>query len=351
MIELLNAVLLSGWQTLIDYIWHHTLTCLVPAFFIAGAVAVFVSKDSVMKYFGPQAGKFLAYSVASVSGTILAVCSCTVLPLFAGIYRRGAGLGPAIAFLFSGPAINILAVSYTWRLLGFDIGLARVLFAVGFAWVVGLLMALIYRREETEKKASFVPVYATNGAAKGSDIRKLIFLAVLVLVLLTATSRLAFWLKWSITSAELIFVVYASFYWFEREETREWLKETWTLIKQIVPLLLAGVFIAGAIKVLLPPEWVSKFVGANSISGNFISSIAGTLMYFSTLTEVPIVRSLLDLGMNKGPALALLLAGPALSLPSILALSKIMGLKKTLIYVTIVVVLATLSGWLFGLIV
>lgn len=347
--ELLNAVLLSGWQALIDYVWHHTLTCLVPAFFIAGGIAAFVSKDSVMKYFGPHANKFLSYSVASISGTILAVCSCTVLPLFAGIYRRGAGLGPAIAFLFSGPAINILAISYTWRLLGYDIGLARVLFAVGFAWIVGLLMALIYHREEAEKKSAFAPVYATNGAGESSDFKRLVFLIVLVLVLLTATSHLGFWVKWSLVAAEIAFIIYSSLYWFDREEVRYWLEETWTLIKQIVPVLLIGVFVAGAIKVLLPPEWVTRFVGSNNFTGNFIASISGALMYFSTLTEVPIVRSLLDLGMNKGPALALLLAGPALSLPSMFALSRIMGVKKTLVYVTIVVLLATLSGMIFGI--
>lgn len=341
-----QAILLGGWQALIDYVWHHTFTCLIPAFFIAGGIAAFVSKESVMKYFGPQANKVLSYSVASISGAILAVCSCTVLPLFAGIYRRGAGLGPAIAFLYSGPAINILAIAYTARLLGFDLGLARAVFAVLFAAVIGLLMALVYRTEEADKKKA-APVFAVDGG-KGTDFQRLIFLLVLVAILLTATSKLGDLIKWSLVGLEILFVIYMSFAWFEKSEVKLWLTETWNLMKLIVPVLVIGVFFAGVIKVVLPPAWVGRFVGGNSLLGNFIASISGALMYFATLTEVPIIKSLLALGMGRGPALALLLAGPALSLPSMLAIQRIIGTKKMLTYVSLVVVFSTAIGLLFG---
>ena len=341
-----QAILLGGWQALIDYVWHHTFTCLIPAFFIAGGIAAFVSKDSIMKYFGPQANKVLSYSVASISGAILAVCSCTVLPLFAGIYRRGAGLGPAIAFLYSGPAINILAIAYTARLLGFDLGLARAVFAIIFAAIIGLLMALIYHTEGADKKAA-APAFVADGG-KGTDLQRLVFLITLVVILLTATAKLVNFIKWSLVGIEILFVIYMSLSWFEKSEIKLWLTETWNLVKLIVPVLLIGVFFAGVIKVILPPTWVGRFVGGNTILGNFIASISGALMYFATLTEVPIIKSLLVLGMGKGPALALLLAGPALSLPSMLALQRIIGTKKMLTYVSLVVIFSTAVGLFFG---
>ncbi len=342
-----QTILLGGWQALVDYIWHHTFTCLVPAFFIAGAISAFVSKESVMKYFGPQANKALSYSVASVSGAILAVCSCTVLPLFGGIYRRGAGLGPAIAFLYSGPAINILAIVYTARLLGFDLGIARAIFAVSFAAVIGLIMALLYYKEEREKKANS-SAFVSDTETKGTDFHRLIFLVSLVAILLTATSSLANVYKWSLVGLEILFVLYASLSWFEKAEVKHWLSETWYLVKLITPVLLIGVFIAGIIKVILPPSWVAYFVGTNSFLANLIASFSGALMYFATLTEVPIIKTLLSLGMNKGPALALLLAGPALSLPSMLAIQRIIGTKKMLTYVSLVVIFSTFVGMFFG---
>lgn len=344
-----TTVLYSGYQALMEYLVAHTLTCLVPAFFIAGAISAFVSKDSVLKYFGPKANKFLAYGVASISGAILAVCSCTVLPLFAGIHRKGAGLGPAIAFLYSGPAINILAVVYTARLLGFDIGLARAIGAVSFAAVIGLIMALIFRKEEKEKEAAAeAPIFAADGNGKASDWHRLVFLVLLIAILLTATARLSNLIKWLGVVVELMAVFYTLWRWFEKDEIRLWLNETWKLMKLIVPILLVGVFFAGAIKALLPPTWVARFVGGNTISGNFIASFSGALMYFATLTEVPIIKALMELGMGKGPVLALLLAGPALSLPSMLAIGKIMGAKKTFVYVSLVVVFATITGFAFG---
>ncbi len=342
-----QSIFLGGWQALIDYVWHHTLTCLIPAFFIAGAIANFISKDSVMKYFGPDANKFLSYSIASVSGAILAVCSCTVLPLFAGINKRGAGLGPAIAFLYSGPAINILAIIYTARLLGPELGLARAILAVLFAVAIGLMMAIIYRKEENQKNKE-MPIFNAMDNEKGNDLGRLVFIVTLVLILLTATSKFANFIKWPFVIAEIFFVVYMSLYWFERSEINMWLSETWNLIKLIVPVLLIGVFFAGVIGVLLPPAWVGRFVGGNTFMGNFIASISGVFMYFATLTEVPIIKTLLNLGMGRGPALTLLLAGPALSLPSMLAIQRIIGTKKMLTFVSLVVVFSTVAGLLFG---
>jgi hypothetical protein len=348
--EMFISLFQGGTAALIDYVWHHTFTCLVPAFFIAGAISAFVSKEAVMKYFGPHANKFLSYSVASVSGAILAVCSCTVRPLFAGIYLRGAGIGPAIAFLYSGPAINVLAITYTARLLGVQIGFVRAVFSVVFSVVIGLIMAFIYRKEEKEKKAKAVSV-AANGASeeKGTDFQRLVFLATLIAILLTLTSKFSLAFKLIGFSLELAFVLYIAFYWFDRYEIQAWLSETWGLMKAVFPVLLVGVFIAGVIKVILPPEWVGGLVGGNTLTGNFIASVFGALMYFATLTEVPIIKSLMALGMGKGPALALLLSGPALSLPSMLTLTKIMGVKKTGVYIFLVVFFSTFIGYSFGM--
>lgn len=348
--EIIMKVLISGYQALIEYVVAHTITCLVPAFFIAGAISAFVSKDAVIKYFGPKANKFLAYTVASVSGAILAVCSCTVLPLFAGIHKKGSGLGPAIAFLYSGPAINILAVIYTAQLLGFDIGLARAVGAVGFAAVIGLLMAFIFRGEGKEREEnSDASMFEATVGGKTSDWHRLVFLALLIAFLLTGTARVSNLIKGIGISVELLLVGCALWRWFERQEIKLWLTETWKLVKLIVPMLLVGVFLAGAIKALLPPTWVAHYVGGNTVSGNFIASISGALMYFATLTEVPIVKALTELGMGKGPVLALLLAGPAVSLPSMLAVGKVIGAKKTLAYISLVVVFATITGLIFGL--
>lgn len=344
---IITTVLYSGYQALMEYIVAHTITCLIPAFFIAGAIAAFVSKSSILKYFGPHANKIFAYSIASVSGAILAVCSCTVIPLFAGIHRKGAGLGPAIAFLYSGPAINILAIIYTARLLGFDIGLARGVGAVAFAAVIGLAMALIFSQEEVEKKANSTAFIFADPPGT-SDWHRLVFLILLVAVLLTATARTGNSIKWIGVTVEVLMVLYATKYWFEKSEVKLWLNETWKLVKLIVPILLVGVFFAGAIKALLPSTWVVRFVGQNNVSGNLIASFFGVLMYFATLTEVPIIKSLMELGMNKGPVLALLLAGPTLSLPSMLAIQRVMGTKKTLAYILLVAIFATITGFAFG---
>jgi len=343
--EFVLLLLKSGWDTLLDYLSLHVLTCLIPALFIAGAISVFVSQASVLKYFGPKANKFIAYGVGAVSGTILAVCSCTVLPLFSGIYVAGAGLGPAIAFLYSGPAINILAITYSARLLGWDIGLARVIGAVFFSVIIGLIMAYVFRKEEKAKSDGRFDTL--SDAEQGKPWwQELIFFAILVGILLAASSK-----EWIILAVLFVALVIVMWRWYTRDEFKLWMKETWRFLLMIVPWLLIGVFIAGILKAIIPESAVVAVVGGNTIPGNFVASLFGALMYFATLTEVPIVKAFLDMGMGKGPALALLLAGPALSLPSMLALGKIMGWKKTLVYCSLVVVMATITGYIFGLIV
>jgi hypothetical protein len=334
----------SGLDALEEYLSGHVLTCLVPAFFIAGAIAVFLSQAAVLKYFGPQAKRLLSYGVASVSGTILAVCSCTVLPLFGGIYKRGAGLGPAIAFLYSGPAINVLAIVYSAKLLGYDVGVARAVGAVMFAIVIGLIMAFIYRREQSEKDTQAFAVLAADQEGK-SLWQQVIFFAILVGILVSAASKV--WVATGILLAILAVVLWR---WFKKGELGQWMKETLHFVRLIAPWLIVGVFAAGIIRYVVPESVVTESVGGNSLPANFIASFLGALMYFATLTEVPIVRSFMDLGMGKGPALALLLAGPALSLPSMLVLRNIMGTKKMLTYVALVVVMATITGYIFGLV-
>jgi len=343
--EMLTGLLRGGLDALLEYLSAHVLTCLVPAFFIAGAIAVFISQAAILKYFGPQAKKLVSYSVASVSGTILAVCSCTVLPLFGGIYKRGAGIGPAIAFLYSGPAINVLAIVYTARLLGYDLGVARAVGAIAFSVVIGFLMALIYRKEESQKDTQAFALLAADPAGK-SLWQQVIFLGTLVGILVFAASK-----NWIATGFLLAILAVILWRWFSRGELAQWIRETLHFVRLIAPWLLVGVFAAGIIKVAVPGSVVTSYVGGNSLPANFIASFLGALMYFATLTEVPIIRAFMDLGMGKGPALALLLAGPALSLPSMLVLRSIMGTKKTLTYVALTVVIATFTGYAFGLVV
>jgi len=340
----INDILQSGIQALLQYLSAHVLTCLIPAFFIAGAIAVFVSQASVIKYFGAKANRVLAYSVASVSGAILAVCSCTILPLFAGIHKRGAGLGPAIAFLYSGPAINILAIVYSARLLGLDLGLARAVGAVVFSVVIGLIMAFIWQKEEFQKaKNQGELILPQEGEKTKPQGITLSYFAILVGILVFGAAQ-----KWLITVILLVILGLILYRWFEKGELKYWMEQTWDLFKKIFPILIAGVFVAGLIKAVLPQETVEHWLGGNGLRATFIASVFGALMYFSTLTEVPIIRALMDLGMGKGPALTLLLAGPALSLPNMIVIARVMGLKKTGAYVCLVVVMATLTGLIFG---
>jgi uncharacterized protein len=395
-----EALELTKW-----YAREHVILCLLPAFWIAGAIAAFLSKAAVMKHLGPGAPKVESYGVASVSGTILAVCSCTVLPLFSGIYRMGAGLGPATAFLYSGPAINALAIILTAKILGWEIGLARAVGAVAFALVVGGLMAWIFRNDHAEKNRRTVAmppeenarplwqtttffavlvgilVFANWGSDKDSGFFAAVHavkwpitagLALVLAVLLRIWHRLPAWriapvaavtaavaLAFPSHPQAAVLVATLGLAWLTAgrdDAAGEWFSESWSNAKQIMPLLLGGVFVAGFMlgrpghEGIIPSAWISNLVGGNSPGANFFAAFSGAFMYFATLTEVPIIQGLLGSGMGKGPALALLLAGPALSLPSMLVISSIIGPRKTTVYVTLVIMLATGTGWLFGLI-
>jgi len=342
--EAIVELIEGGLNGLTVYLSAHVLTCLIPAFFIAGAITTFISQAAVLKYLGPSAKKWLSYTIASVSGSVLAVCSCTVLPLFGAIYKRGAGLGPAVAFLYAAPAINILAIIYSARLLGYDLGIARAVGAVVFSIAIGLVMAWLYRKEEAGKKQQqFVP--PADSPASKSIGQQAIFLGVLVGILVFAAAEI-----WVAAILSLIVLSLILWRWFSRGEVKHWFKETLRFVKLITPWLLAGVFIAGILRVIVPESLVTDYVGSNSLSANFIASFLGALMYFATLTEVPIIKAFMDLGMDSGPALALLLAGPALSIPNMLVIRNIMGVKKTLVYISLVVLFATITGYIFGLI-
>jgi len=399
---ILESITLLKW-----YAREHVILCLVPAFFVAGVIAVFISRASVVRYFGAQAEKWLSYTVAALSGSILAVCSCTILPLFSGIYRRGAGLGPAIAFLYSGPAINIMAIILTARILGPEIGIARVIGAVFFSIVIGLIMQWIYRKEEKEKSESDLKIFDEKETRPLWQTASLFFILVGILVFANwgqPQTETGLWFsiwtqKWLITGffSVLLAIVFitilriktwkvlvvsaavggtaillpgnqllpfvvsiAGVTWIisQKEELRFWRNATWGFAKQILPLLGMGVMIAGFLlgspeggEGLIPSKWIAGLVGGNSLRANLLASIVGAFMYFATLTEVPILQGLMVAGMGKGPALAPLLAGPALSLPNMLVIVGVMGLKKTILFVVLVVVMATFSGFIFGLIV
>jgi len=354
----------EAFMMLQEYAREHVLTCLIPAFFIAGAIAVFVSQGAILKYFGAQASKILSYSVASVSGSILAVCSCTVLPLFAGIYTRGAGIGPATAFLYSGPAINILAITLTAKVLGWQMGLARAIGAVVFAVITGLLMALIFRKDDAARTTGQIYVPDADDGER-TLLQDGLYLLVMVLILIFASfarpaaGATGFWpmifaWKWYITAAFLAVLGFMVKAWFKKDERVAWVESTWGFMKQIFPLLIAGVLVAGFLlgrpghPALIPEHYVQSLLGGNSLWANLFASVAGALMYFATLTEIPILQGLLGSGMGKGPALALLLAGPALSLPNMLVIGSVMGVKKTATFCGIIIIMSTIAGLLYG---
>ncbi|MDD3803387.1 MAG: permease [bacterium] len=384
-----------------DYAQKHVLLCLVPALFIAGAISIFISGDAVMRYFGAKANKILAYLIASVSGTILAVCSCTVLPLFAGIYSRGAGIGPATAFLYSGPAINVLAIILTAKILGFEMGIARAVGAVLFSIIIGLLMQVTFKDEERERDDE-----EEISAASGENhlLKNGLFFASMVFILIfanwadgSAIFHAIFKIKWLLVFISYGLLNFVLIKWFKvnifysvislilplsafllfpsqpliafvigitmttvvsllsSDDSKMWVSSTETYLYMILPYLFIGVIISGFLlgmpgsgKGIIPSEWISNLVGGNSLRANFFASIIGAFMYFATLTEVPILQSLLGAGMGKGPALSLLLSGPALSLPSMLVLINIMGKKKTFVFVLYVVALSTIAGLIFG---
>ena len=414
-----NTAIVATFDLVKWYAREHVVLCLLPAFFIAGVIAVFVSQGSVLRYFGANAKKWLAYSVASVSGTILAVCSCTILPLFSSIHKRGAGLGPAIAFLYSGPAINILAIILTARILGFEMGVARVIGAVTFSVVIGVIMSLIYRKEEKAKREEQMNIELEPEKRPVWQTSFHFFTLILILVFANwgspaANDTSSFWYyiyayKWYITGFFSLFLAYSLIYilkidwkWVlaavvitaasvllsghfiddpklspivpmlvgiialsiitlydkNEPENKEWTLASWDFTKQIMPLLAIGVVSAGfllgsthddvSIPGVIPNQWIEWLVGGNSVYANFFASIVGAFMYFATLTEVPILQGLIASGMGKGPALALLLAGPALSLPNMLVIRGVMGTQKTVVFVILVVVMATVSGMIYG---
>jgi uncharacterized membrane protein YraQ (UPF0718 family) len=402
-----NAIL-EGFRLLQWYAVNHTLACVVPAMFIAGAISTFLSQVSVMRYLGPRSNRTLAYGVASVSGMILAVCSCSVLPMFAGIYTMGAGLGPASAFLYSGPAINVLAVFLSARVLGLDLGIARAVGAITFAVIIGLLMHLVFRRSEglrqekllqmPEETASPRPLWKTalffaamvmflifsdwyntndvtitlNDGTRieanvrfsrpetleiqqydttgrlGTELRRLSRTDILTITPTPGWVMTVHGMKWVLAGFMGLVVALMTWRWFNPQERKDWMKATWDFGLMIVPLLFGGVFVTGVIGALIPESQVATWVGGNSLASNFAAAFVGMIWYFATLTEIPIVEMLTRLGMGKGPALALLLAGPALSLPSILVINKIIGARKTFAFCFLVVVMSTIVGMAFG---
>ncbi len=396
------------------YARNHTLACVVPAMFIAGAIASFLSKETVLRHLGPKANKIEAYSVASVSGTVLAVCSCSVLPMFAGIYRVGAGLGPASAFLYSGPAINVMAIFLTARVLGIELGVARIIGSVVFAVIIGVLMAVIFRKDEEKREAVFMQlpdppapkrnlwqtalffasmigflVFSDWANPSQTTIEKKDGTKLQVAVLLETTEMLrvqleeptkdlkkgtklevpkseilktayatpegyewANWLyihRWYFAFACLVATLLMIAGWFEKEELSDWMDQTWGFAKSIIPLLFGGVFVTGFVGALIPEEAVARWVGGNSFTANTVASLIGAMWYFATLTEIPILETLMGLGMGRGPALALLLAGPALSLPSIAVIYSVIGAKKTAVFVCLVVIMSAMVGMVFGM--
>ncbi|HNO76981.1 MAG TPA: permease [Phycisphaerae bacterium] len=404
-----TGAILEAFKMLQWYARNHTLACVVPALFIAGAIITFLSKEAVLRHLGPRANKVEAYSVASVSGTVLAVCSCSVLPMFAGIYRVGAGLGPASAFLYSGPAINILALFLTARVLGFQIGIARAVGAIVFGVVIGLLMAIIFRKDEQVRAENamteavpqkprrslgqtvlyfacmmaflvfsdwYNPGNVTVETVDGTVMRAVLMqetrdtvvvqvekpvdghavgdkltLAKSDIVSLEDTGgwvMTIFHAKWYLAGAMGLAVLLMVWRWFDRDEVGEWMHNTWEFAKLLVPLLFGGVFVVGFLGALLPDEQVAGLVGDNSLQSNAVASVVGCLFYFATLTEIPILQALMEHGMHEGPALALLLAGPALSLPSLLVIRTVVGNTKTIVFTLLVIVMATAAGMVYG---
>lgn len=361
--ERVQGAIIEAFTMLNDYAREHVLLCLIPALFIAGAVSTFIRQQAVMRYLGAEANKIIAYGVASVSGTILAVCSCTVLPLFAGIYSRGAGIGPATAFLYSGPAINVLAIILTARVLGTDLGVARAVGAITFSIIIGLIMAYIYRKEAKSSSEGFVA--ASEEIGQRSLQQEIIYFGSMVAFLVFANWGKpidaegiyagVYSVKWLLAGISIMVTIVTAHKWFSRSEQKEWFSSTWFFSKQVLPLLLGGVLLAGILMGrpgtdagLIPDQYIKVLVGGNSIGANLFASIVGVFMYFATLTEIPIMQGLIGSGMGQGPALALLLSGPALSLPSMLVLRQIMGTEKTIVYVALVIIMSTVSGIIYG---
>ena len=338
------ALLWAGVMGLLSYLSVHVITSLIPAFFLAGAISSLFSKESVLRYFGANVSRYVSYPIAAVSGCLLVVCSGLVLPLFAGIYRRGAGIGPATTFLFSAPAINILAVVYTARVLGYDLGLARAVAAITLSVVIGLVMSSVFERKKTEKNAQ--PSPAVKGGEKPKFTTLAIFLLLVgIMVGGGAVRDWVFSVLVIVPQVVLLMVIIAR--WVTRDEVKEWLDETFFLVRQIIPLLLVGIFFMNMFIEVFPPEIIGTYLGGDPVLSTSIASVAGALMYFSTLLEVPIVGGLMSLGMDRGPALTILLAGPALSIPNMIVIGRIMKFKRTAVYILMVIIMAMVSGLVY----
>jgi len=345
--------LLLGWTTLLDYLTAHVVTCLIPAFFIAGAIAAFIKKDAILKYFSPETKKTTSYGIASVSGTVLAVCSCTILPMFAGILKKGSGLGPAITFLYAGPAINVLAIIYTAQVLGLDIGIARAVAAIVISIVIGLIMMTLFPTHDEETTKTHAAARRAVMAQPKDKPNWVIaaFFIFLIAILLVGTSKLDVFLRLLIVYFLSMAIAFLLIYYFTRDEITDWGYEIWDLTKKIFPVLVIGTFALGVLAFFLPPESFKPFFGDNSVLANLLAAFLGTMLYMPTLLEVPIIGTTLGYltgSMAKGPALALLLTGPSISLPSLLVLYRIIGTKKTLAYAVLVIVFSTMAGVIFG---
>jgi len=353
-VEIIFPPLEAGLAALLEYLSAHVLTCLIPAFFIAGAITALLKKDTVLKYFGADANKCVCYSIAATSGTVLAVCSCTILPMFAGIHRKGAGIGPAASFLFSGPAINVLAVLLTARVLGLDLGAARVAAAVSMAVVIGLVMAFIFERGGvSQKSAPQAPLIGADDENGRPSYISPIFLALLVGILLGATSGFAWQIKTSLVSALILVSAWMLKTYFLEEERSDFIGESWWLARKIFPLLLIGTFVTGVIGYFLPVDLIKQVFGTSNFAACFVAAMTGALLYMPTLLEVPIVGTLFGYTsgvMAPGPALSLLLAGPSMSLPNMIVIWRIIGAKKAGVYILLVVILSTLMGMIYGVV-
>ena len=353
MIDILLGSLLLGWETLFSYLSEHVVTCLIPAFFIAGGIATFIKKDAILKYFSPETKKTVSYGIASVSGTVLAVCSCTILPMFAGILKKGSGLGPAITFLVAGPAINILAIVYTAQVLGLDLGIARALAAIVISIIIGLIMMKLFPAQDTETKKNFGAARKAVMAQESARPKWVVplFFVMLVAILLVGTSALDAFIRLGVVYALSMGIALLLIYYFTRDEVTDWGMEIWDLTKKIFPILVIGTFALGVLSFFLPAEFFRPFIGDNSILANLFAALVGTILYMPTLLEVPVIGTTLGYltgSMAKGPALALLLTGPTVSLPSLLVLYRLIGGKKTVVYLSLIIVFATVAGFVFG---
>ena len=352
MTNIIYDAVMSGLNSALDYIAAHVLTCLIPAFFIAGAIAAFVKKDAILKYFGPDVKKHLSYSIASVSGAVLAVCSCTILPLFAGIYKKGSSIGPATAFLFAGPAINILAIVYTAQVLGYGLGAARAISAITMSVLVGLIMATIFKKhDEDRKKQNTIDLEIPPAHSEKPRWVFYSFFIIMIAILIFGAAKIDWMLKIALILLLAAGIILLLKLYYDRDEMEDWGYETWDLTKKIFPILIAGTFIVGIIAYFLPPETFRPYLGGNSFIACFTGAIIGAILYMPTLLEVPIIGATFGYNagvMGGGPALALLLAGPAVSLPNMIVLHRIIGIKMTAAYIGIVVIISTIAGFIYG---